>query len=337
MPGIFVGAPTPVVPPAGVVPWTALQHTWTCDGKSWDLSSLDPYAGVFLMSGVRGVNEMPPIQHYRTKSAAVPGSRWRGFSTDEREVFWPLLVAHGDGSQAWLDYDAEFWSTMEPDKTGVWSVTQPGTDTDAGETRSLTLRYESAGDPPDAPEVFGWADYGVYLHAEQPYWEGQKIRKSWSNSTPTNFYGGGDVAAHGYGPPFFVSSASSISRADIMNPGPIASRPVWWVYGPTNNASLGVDGRTIGVPFALGAGEWLRIDTNPTDQQALFGAGAYQDGGDWVVPPDALAAGVNRTRELAATTRFGAVPGRGTSALTIALTGSGAVAMDLVPLYYRDH
>ncbi len=264
MPGIFVGAPSPVTVPEEYQRWTALQHTWTCGDLSWDLTS--DQSGVWLMQGVRGLNENPPITHYRQRAAAVPGSQWQGFNVDDREVFWPLLIANGDGSQAWLDYDALFWSTMEPDKTGVWSVTQPGDGIRAGETRSLRLRYESAGDPPDAPELFGWADYGVYLHAEQPYWEGETIRRSWANATPRNFYGGGSVSGHGYGPPFFVDSGSSAARASIDNPGPIAARPVWSLFGPSTSATFGVDGAQVVVPFPLAAGEWLRIDTDPTDQ-----------------------------------------------------------------------
>lgn len=337
MPGLFVGAPSDVTVPAEYQRWTALQHTWTCDGRSWDLSSDD--SGVWLMAGVRGLNENPPVTHYRQRSAAVPGSSWRGFNVDDREVYWPLLIAQGDGSQAWLDYDADFWSTMEPDKTGVWSVTQPGDGIRAGETRSLRLRYESAGDPPDAPELFGWADYGIYLHAEQPYWEGETISRSWSNATPRNFFGGGSVAGHGYGPPFFVDSASSAARASITNPGPIAVRPVWSLFGPSTSASFGVDGANVVVPFPLADGEWLRIDTNPTDQRALVGSGAYlDDDGEWAIPPAQLAAGVNRARELGTATRFGKVPGRGTSALDVSLLGGAAtIRMDLVPLYYRDH
>ena len=69
----------------------------------------------------------------------------------------------------------------------------------------------------------------------------------------------------------------------------------------------------------------------------MFGSGAVQIGGEWVIPHDALAAGTNRTRDLGSTTRFGKVPGRGTSSLEITLVGSGAVKMELTPLYYRDH
>ncbi len=337
MPGIFVGAPSRVTLPEPAVRWTSLTHTWTCDGRIWDLTSDD--SGVWLMQGVRGINSNPPFVHYRQKSAAVAGSRWRGFSTDEREVFWPLYIAQGDGSQAWLDYDAAFWSTMEPDKTGIWAVTQPGDDVNAGETRTLELRFESEGDPPDSPELFGWADYGVYLHAEQPYWCGPKIKQSWSNSgTQVDFYGGGPLPGHGFGPPFFISSAATVSRAAIANPGPVPGRPVWTVYGPTTGGtSLGVDGRAIDIPFTLGLGQWVRLDTDPTDQRALFGSGAVKIGSDWVIPPDALAAGQDRTRDLGASTRFGLVPARDTSSLEIVLTGTGTVSLELEPRYYRDH
>lgn len=337
MAGIFVGAPAPVALPPAVDRWSSCQHTWTCDGKTWDLTSLEA-DGVFLLSNLRGVNESPPITHYLQTAAAIAGSRWKGFRADNREVFWPLLVARGDGSQAWLDFDAELWSTFEPDKVGVWSVTQPGTADRAGETRTLQLRFKSEGDPPETPELLGWAEYGVYLQAEQPYWAGPKIRDSWANTAQSNFYGGGPVGGHGYGPPFFIGSAASLSRAQITNPGPLPGRPVWSVFGPSTSASLGVDGKHIGIPFSLGEGDWLRIDTHSSDQRALFGSGAVlDDDGQWSIPADALAAGTNRTRELATSTRFGTIPGRGTSDLEIVLAGQGTVTLELEPLYYRDH
>ncbi|GAA1436286.1 hypothetical protein GCM10009616_35700 [Microlunatus lacustris] len=326
---LLASAPGPVdLPPLWVDPWTSCTHRWTSGDLSWDLTGNDrgrSLSGIFLMPGVRGMN-MPPIQHHRRKSASVAGSLWRGFTTDERDVFWPLEIYAHAGSQAWIDYNRSFWSTMRPDRTGVWSVTQPGDGSTEGETRNLTLRFENDGDPAEdiAPELMGWAEYGITMKAEQPHWAGPPITRFWDQSGGlVNYYGGGPVDQPGLGPPFVTTPGRSMATARISNPGDVAGLPIWTITGPCTTVQLGVGDRLISVPFGLQAGEWLRIDTARTDRRAMFGTGIPMPG-----------VGVNRTRDLGASTRFGEVPPGQSVPLSIAMDGAGRVDMQLIPLYY---
>lgn len=321
---LIVGAPEPVDFSSRVSPWTSCVHRWTSGGETWDLTTGE--SGVVLLAGVRGIT-MPPVIHYRRKSASVPGSIWRGSTTDERPVFWPVEVAHGDGSQAWIDHNRRFRRTLHPDRTGVWSITQPGDGNSAGETRYLRLRYNDESDYAEdiASELLGFTDYGLNLVAEQPYWEGRPERQRWVAEVPVNYYGGGPVGSPGFGPPYVTSSSVSLASAVFTNPGDVPGLMRWTVFGPCTNATMGVGTKKITVPFALNAGEWLRIDTARTDRRALVGTGP-------VIP----GTGVNRTRSLGADTKFGEIPPGESVPLSISLGGfGGAIEAELVPLYYE--
>lgn len=324
MGGIFIAAPQVVALPEAFEKWTANRHTWLFEGQTWDLS--DGASGVWLHAGARGM-AMPPIQRYPRKSPAVAGSMYGGSIADEREVFWPLEVCSGDDSQAWLDHDARWWSTMRPDRTGVWRITQP-----SGVYRDLTVRFASDGDPSFdvAPELFGWHLYGITLVAEQPYWRGEPIHREWSQSeTPENFYGGGSVSIRGYGPPYHITPGATMGTARITNPGDVPAEPVWRIYGPSTSVTVGVGALTVTVPFTLAAGEWVYLDTAPTDRRALFGTDVDPDG-----RPDLVGA-ENRTQDLAASTAFGRIDPGQEMPVAVTMIGSGRVECEINPHYYR--
>lgn len=302
--------------------WTANEHWWTtADGDVWDISS--GASGVVLNAGVRGMN-MPPIQRYASKSPAQAGSRWHGFVTDERKPFWPLEIYNDGGSQAWIDHNRRFWSSLLPYKTGEWTIVQPG-----GEARSLTCRFEDDGDPEQdlAAEVQGWFLYGITLVAEQPYWKGEPVRQSFrQGGGPVNFLGGGDVATAGFGPPFVISSGSTLATASIGNPGQLPVWPTWTLYGPFSSASVGVGSKAVVVPFSVPAGSWLRVDTRPGQRRALVGTGDVS-----------AITGTVRTRDLGPATDFSAVdPGEPTS-LAVSMIGTGRIEVEITPLYYQAY
>ena len=223
-------------------------------------------------------------------------------------MFWPLRVYHPAGSQEWLDYDAAFWRTMHPDHTGVWTITQPN-----GESRSLRLRCVDDGQQAfdTDPALLGWARYGVTLVAEQPYWEGDPVTRAWKVGTPVSFFGSGPG-----GPPFTISPGSTLSKATIDNPGDIDAWPVWTIYGPTNSVTVGVNGRTVLVPFPVADGGLLTIDTRPSAQTAIDG-----NGGEW-------------TSQLGSF-NFAPVPAGKAVSLSLAMSGSGLVQASLTPLFLR--
>lgn len=309
---IFLSSPVPVIPPfvPEPSPWLASQHVWTdFDGNDWDLSH--GTSGLALQTGVRGMH-MPPIIRYASKAPAVAGSLWRGSVTDEREAFWPIRVFNDNSSLEWIAHNRRFWETLTPDKTGRWSVVQPD-----GDVRWLTCRFSAESDDADdiEPELQGWALYGITLIAERPYWEGPSIVRAYGSVPGQNYYGGD--AGGGFGPPFVISEGATISTATIVNPGQVGSWPVWTVYGPFTSAQVGLNGRYITFPFALAAGQYVRIDTDPTSQIALDQAG------------------VDRTAQLTSVA-FTEIPPGVQVPLQMSMTGTGgSIQVALTPRYYR--
>jgi hypothetical protein len=299
---VFGSPPSPPVSQPQVL-WTGLDMTWTgWDGSVWDLSN--PETGTVMMPGVRGFN-MPPITHYLTPRATVPGARWRGHSVDVREVFWPLQVYSDAGSTAWIVRDRAFWKTMRPDKTGTWTVIQPN-----GVKRTLTLRFQDDGSQQydTDPAIVGWTNYGITLAAEDPYWAGPTETGTWTQGTPSGFFATGSATLK-------ISPGVTLATATLNNPGDVETWPVWEVHGPVDNASVGLNGRIINVPFAVPAGQVLTINTSPRVQTAMLN-------------------GVDRTADLG-TVDFAPLPADQTTALSLNMTGTGTVKAHITPLYLR--
>jgi hypothetical protein len=311
---VLLASPTPIPPPdPPPVYWQANRHEWAAwDGTVWDISQ--GISGVVLQAGVRGMH-MPPIQRYSSKMPALAGSIWRGAVTDEREVFWPVKVYQDNSTIDWISHNQRFWHGFRPDQTGLWSVIQPDANGLAGERRSLRVRFASEDNDADdiAPELQGWAVYGINLIAESPYWCGDTVTKTFQATSPTNYYG-----PTGYGPPFYISSGLSAATASITNPGDVEAWPVWTIYGPTTSVSVGLGGRAVTFPMSIAANSWVALDSSPTSQQALTDTG------------------VDVTAQLG-TVDFAPIPPGTEVPLTIAITGTGQVAVSILPRYYRAY
>lgn len=303
MPAIVFAAP--YVPPAPVVLWRGLDMTWTgWDGSVWSLTSAAD--GAVMLSGVRGLT-MPPIVHYKSSYPSVAGARWRGLSVDEREAFWPIQIYHDASSEDWITRDRAFWRTMNPEKTGLWTVSQP-----SGERRTLRLRFKNDGQATfnTDPSLAGWSNYGITLNAEQPFWAGAQVNKTFDVGASVPFLGSVPGAA-----PFTISPSNTISTAVMDNPGDVDAYPVWEVSGPCTSAVVGVNGRNIVIPFFIAAGQSLIIDTKPTSQMAMLG-------------------GVDKTAALG-DVDFAPLPAGVASDLSLSMTGTGTITVHLEPLYYR--
>ena len=298
-------------------PWPGVTVTWRQGETAWDLNS--PRSGVCLLQkGVRGLS-MPPIKRRTSSFPGLHGSRFDSWIADEREAFWPLLVWNDESSQDWIKHDRAFWSTMHPDKTGTWRVAQPN-----GDYRELTLRYaEDGGHAFDRDPVrYGWATYGLTMVAEDPFWQGQQIKRAFGAATKRNFFGGGaiDGSNTSKGSPFYISAGSSMANSTIPNPGDVEAWPVWRVVGPFSAATVAVDGHQIRWP---GAGTFannnhvLRIDTRPEAQAAIY----EQTGEDFTWWLDR--------------TDFAAIPPGESRRLDITLEGSGYVECSLTPRYMK--
>lgn len=293
--------------------WEGLSFVWSgWDGSVWDLT--DPAGGVaLLLDGVEGLHN-PKLTRYTSQSRAVPGNRLRGWRANARDVFWPVLL-WADGSDGWRERNNDFWSTIHPDKPGVWTV-------GAGESsRSLLLTgvFDDAYAYEHDPFRKGWAEYPVPLEAAQPYWEGEEIvRGPWRTADPASFFPG---------PPFTISSGAAFGAASIPNPGDVEAYGVWWVRGPLSSIELGVGSTAITVPFSVAAGKMLRIDTDPRRPTATLGnAVDYDDLDDFTGTDQTSALGLQS---------YAAVPPGAKVNLHVEGTGSGEISFHLRPLYFR--
>jgi hypothetical protein len=275
---------------------------WTgYDDVVWDITN--GREGLCMLPGVRGL-AMPEIVHHKSRTASVPGARWRGSSTSEREVFWPIQVYHDVSSELWVARDRAFWATLQPHRTGEWAVIQP-----TGERRTLTLRFRDDGSAAFNvdPVMTGWMNYGITLDAEQPYWAGRQVTKTWKAGSPTQFYGGTKIVT--------IASGMDATSAKITNPGDVPSYPVWTLRGPLSSATLGIAGRSINIGFSVPSGATLIIDTSPSELTAVMD-------------------GVDKIKGLASSD-FAPVPVGKNIPISLGVVGTGTVQMDFNPLYYR--
>ena len=287
------------------VAWPGLAMQWIgWDGTAWDLAT--GVSGLGMMPGVRGLH-MPPTKHYKDTYPTTAGSRWRGYQIEEREVFWPIQVYSDYGTQEWLNHDKAFWRTMSPAKTGTWLVTQPN-----GTTRSLTLRFQDDGQTTFDidPSIVGWANYGITFTAEQPFWTEPEISRTFRPTGSSGFF-----SAAGSGSVINITAGSALSGASLYNPGDEPAYPIWEIVGPTSQATITVDGRSINIPFAVPSGSKLVIDTNPEVLSAVLG-------------------GVDRTQDLGSAD-FAQLPVGDVSTMSLNVVGSGYVSVRFTPRYYR--
>lgn len=304
---------TPYFPSAPPRPWVGLQMTWTgWDGSVWNLTSAAE--GAVMLPGLRGLS-MPPIVHYSSVYASVPGARWRGHTVDAREVFWPIQLYHDAGSQGWVDRDRAFWKTLRPEKTGTWTVKLP-----SGAERHLDCRFSNDGDHTIShdPVLQGWSNYGITLTAEEPFWRGAPLTREWNSGGSLPFL----PAATGEN--YTISPSATLDSSAMPNPGDVDAYPVWEVHGPTTSAQVGVAGRNITIPFAVEAGQVLVIDTAPTQQSAIL----YTLSGASRINP------VDKTSQLGIA-NFVPVPADSVTTTTLSLSGAGKVSLILTPLFLR--
>jgi hypothetical protein len=301
MAGIVYGAP--YAPPVPVAPvWRGLRMGWTgWDGSEWALTS--PRSGLFLMPGVRGLS-FPKFERYSSQSPGVAGSRHRGHRVGDREAFWPLYLYSDDGSQGFIDRDSAFWASLHPDLPGLWWAEQPD-----GAKRTLALKLSDVDDTnPDAVRR-GWAKYGITLLADDPFWLGEPVSRTWAQSEMRAFLP--PTPGAGYA----VSSGSTLATARASNPGDVETHVVWEAHGPFTSVTVGVGDSTVVAPIEVLEGQVLVIDTDPEVQAAFL------DGAD--------------VTEQLTRAEFGTIPPGASVPLTLAMAGTGFITASYTPKYYR--
>lgn len=296
----------PYIPPAPRVNlWPGASMTWTgWDGSVWDLTGPRNGSGVALMEGVRGL-DMPEVTHRESESEAREGTRWLSSHTNKREVYWPLTVFNDKSSAEWVAYNRAFRRTMHPKKPGLWAVRAPD-----NSVRSLICRFASDGGQgaTHSPGLFGWMNFGYTLQAEQPYWTGTPVSRSWIAGTDDLPF----MGTYG-GPPFYISPAATLDTATIPNEGDEPAFVTWTLDGPIDaGVLLGVGDALMGYPDALGVGDRLVINTRDVSAR-LNGTRVSQKldpRAPLPVEPDAEAP------------------------LSIAAAGGGKITATLTPLYF---
>jgi hypothetical protein len=321
---IVYGAP--YLPPVPAAPaWAGLGMRWASKGTEWALT--DPSTGLFLMPGVRGLGSVASTRH-STESPAVAGSRFEGASFLDREVFWPLHIFSDAGSVDWMHRDRAFWRTMDPEDTGVWTVTHPD-----GAHRSLRLRFQSDGDRAlDLdPLRSGWASYGITLVAERPFWEGvPEVRSFAGQAPPLPFF-------EPTGPQVVnIASGYSVANASMDNPGDVESYPRWFIEGPALTASVGVGSMVVDVPFEVPEGQCLVIESDPD----LIGATLYDVVSGAPSKPSERVVGVDLINPVDMTAALGEadfapIPAGTAVPLSLTLVGLGKVEALLPTLFRR--
>lgn len=295
----------PVAPPVPTSQWVGMTVVWFgADGSVWDLAS--GAGGVVLENeGTEGLHN-PVVSKFSSKSRVVPGSRLRGWRTESRDVFWPVLVYSNANSDEWKGRYRSFFKSIHPEIPGRWRIGHGGT------YRELELT--GVFDDPHAfqhdPLVFGWEKFGVALEAEQPYWSGEPLQLGpWKQPETGEFFG--DTGA----PDFFISSSTEIGRARISNPGDVDAWMTWKCVGPLSGIEIGIGDSVATVPFDLSEGEVLVIDTDPRNQSGTLD-------------------GVDVTTELGLL-RYGAIPPGSDVEVHVEAGGAGEISGTLTPLYFR--
>jgi hypothetical protein len=311
VPGIiYVAPPTVYSPPpidVGRVFYTVWWEAW--DGSNWSLS--DDSSGIVLMRDVRGLGNIT-IEHHRDEHESLAGSRWRDFRALNREIYLPIRLFSDGTSEDWVEHNRAFWKTMRAGKTGWLHIIHPN-----GEHRRIKARYDKGGEEAMLidPAFFGWANYGIYMTAEQPYWEAaEPIGDTWGSPEPVYFFGGG--ASPGNAPPFGITDEKDVSTATITNPGDVEAWPKWIYRGPATSASVGVAGEVVEIPIELLEGESITLDLNPYEQSAI------------------RENGTDVTDDLG-TFDFSPIPAGEEVALDVTLvgTGGGSIELQLTPLF----
>jgi len=313
MPNVMVFAAPYVPPPPPVSPWQNYELMWTgWDGSVWDLN--DASSGVQVVNtGLVGLH-LPPFEPQVSERRT--GRRRRGVRVRERTVEIPVLVWHDSSSEGFVELDRAFWRSFHPLKAGTLTVASPG-----GVRRHIDLVLESDGghaydlDPIEA----GWSLYQLVLTAEQPYFYGEPITRSFGEKEQGLFFGGDapdDPGAEEVAPPLYISSDWGTENASMTNPGDVDAWPVFSVTATGSNVDVtfGVGGGEVSASD-IPEGSTLVVNTDPNV------ASAQVDGVD---VPGHLAPYDPRP-----------IPAGGETDLDITVSGVGVVSVTITPRYLR--
>lgn len=257
---------------------TDLDLTWTGpDGSVWDWMA--GTQGVILGEGINGIL-FPDFEQLTTPTPA--GRRYNGTRWKPSTISATLQVADTVVAQETLEFGAHgyrrgaAWRELDRRVRRSISPLEPGrlVCTADGQSRFLDLRLESLDySIVKWPDIRGLVEYDVDLVDDEPFWKGEPIvtEFAYQAENTADYYGGG-VEGVTKGPPFFISPGnSSASGVLVPNPGEVEAWPVWEITGPVQ-ATVGIGDAVTELPF-LGAGETIRLVTNPVHRNITDGTG----------------------------------------------------------------
>lgn len=311
---IMVFAPNvAVTPPTRSISAPVPEYTylWTgVDGVTWDLN--DWSTGVYLASGLIGVGHSP-AERWTQDSPGIPGSIFGGARSLAQAFQLPTVITTTTSIESsWRDLCRRWWKG--------WSKTQPGTlrmVDSTGASKSIQLRHN-----PDGqfaldidPGLIPWVPWMVNAIADFPYWRGDPIVQSWGSPTQYLFFSnmlqpGAGVTESG--PPFTISSAATLSKAELTNPGDTDAWLTFTIDGPFTSWSITVADGTVSGP-AVADGDQVVVITDPTYPTAFLN-GDTDISGQVAWDPRPMPPGVD-------------VP------ITISAVGTGTITAELDPLY----
>ena len=287
-----------------------IGHQWTGpNGSDFDLTN-SPHGHILLSDkGIEGMGS-PAAESFTRQSAALAGQRFSGYRVTSRDVFWPIVINGSDG--LWFTKQRAFWDSLPFGEFGVWRVTAPDSS-----YRELTCRFADDGagvyniDPSDQ----GVEEFGVSLVADDPYWRGPLVSKSFQTAEETRPFFESEPTHV-----FNIMSANTVADSSMANPGEIDAWPVWKVQGPATAFSLGAGGPVISADMVIRADQYLQISTDPSVQVARLFTGSSSV----LVPFSAFTS-----------IQFARVPRGDSVPIAVILNGSGSVEASFHPGYRR--
>lgn len=247
--------PPPGRQPGPVVTWTS------ADGQTITLT--DPDMGFFIRPGHRGFGMAPYELHTQT-SAAVDGDRITGVRAAAREIMLPLHV-YADGRPAAVARFHALVRSMRP-KRGDGTLTVAAAN---GQRRSIAARYVEGMEGRETHGEAGpdWWNFGIVLHASQPYWRADQTHLQFQTAGPEQTF-------FPFGPDWPVTDSQVIGLdMTIPNPGDVEAYPLWRLHGPLASGAV-FRNNEIGREWALGRdlamGDVAVVDCRQRAQTAVL-------------------------------------------------------------------
>lgn len=278
------------------------------DGSVWDLMN----GPMSLQRGVTGL--VPPdFEHRWSISPLLPGAFHQGYRIPEQPVSIPISIT-AESALALRDLDAALWRALSPDNLCLLTLASPD-----AEIRTLLIRFVGAGGASfeDDPLMMRNVKYTLSFIAEDPFWQGPTIQRSFAPMTaPAQFF-----APSGSAGVLNLLPGNSTANSTVRNEGDVRVFPIYAISGSVASFSVGVGASTINYG-AVANGTTVWIDTHPSRQTVGFARGDNSE-----------------TAWLGVTARkFEPIPPGAEVPITVSLTTPGANALltvELTPRFRR--